>query len=124
VVRGQRATVACEVLRQQRLEVLDGRCSRQLGVEVGQIGVRLDAVRASGADDRVQVRARLGAKLGIAEQPDPAPESHHAVILPISGRKLKFTTAGIRFIADEFERITASNAPAAVSSISSSSRAS
>ena len=60
---------------QQRLEVLGARGGGQLSEQVGQVGVRFDAVGLGGLDQRVEIRARRGAALCVAEEP-VAPADH------------------------------------------------
>jgi hypothetical protein len=54
---------------QERFEVGDGVAVRQAGEQIGEVGVRLDAIGLGGFDQRVQVGAGGGARLGVAEQP-------------------------------------------------------
>jgi hypothetical protein len=55
--------------------VLDSRGLGQLGVQMSQIGVRLDAIGAARTDDGVQICAGLCSQLRIAEKPSAATES-------------------------------------------------
>jgi hypothetical protein len=61
-----------DVPRQERFEVLGGRGLGQLGIEVGQIGMRLDAIGATRTNDGIQIRASLCAQLRITKKPNAA----------------------------------------------------
>ena len=100
------------------------RVRRQALEDVGEIAVRVVPVQLRRLDQAHDDRCSLAGTQRAGEQPVRPTERHHAAILPISGRKLKFTIAGIRSTTDEFERITANNAPAAVSAMLRPSRAS
>jgi hypothetical protein len=67
--------------------------------ESAQIAIRLDAVGLAGFDERVKVRAGVRTGDRIGEQPALATHHKFALILPISGRKLRFITVGIRCMA-------------------------
>ncbi len=54
--------------------MVGGRGFGQLGVQVGQIGMRLDAIGATRTDDGVQIRAGLRAQLRITKKPNAATE--------------------------------------------------
>jgi hypothetical protein len=90
--------------------------------EARKIRVRLDAIGAGRCDQRVQASARGRTGGGLPEQPIPPSDHHHAVILPISGEKSKFTIAGIHFTGDAHMPTTASSAPPAASFMLRSSR--
>jgi hypothetical protein len=75
-----------------------------------QIAIGLDACGLGGFDEAVESRAGVCSGGGIREQPRLPADYHHAIILPISGVKLKFTIVGIRFTVDVHALITASSA--------------
>jgi hypothetical protein len=67
-----------------------------LGEDVGEIAERLDAVELAGLDQRGDDGPVLGATVGAGEQCIFPVERDRSAILPMSGRKLKFVTAGTR----------------------------
>src|SRR5271166_1986050 len=85
---------------------------------VDEIGVRLDAIEFGGFDQRADDRPPLAAAVASRKQMVLAAERNRAVILPMSGRKLKFVTDGTRFMGGVFAANTRSGAPAASSSTS------
>ena len=101
---------------QQRLVVLEARCLWQRSKQRAQVPVGFDAIRLGRFDQGIQIGTGARPADGVGEQPVAPTQGHHAVILPISGKKLKFTTAGIRFTADMYVRSTVSNALTVVSS--------
>ena len=98
------------VPRQKRLEIGGRSGVWKALVQIGEVRQRVDSVRAAGNCERVEVCAGVCSELGVDKQPCASPNRHHAVILPISGKKLKFTIASIPFTADAYARSTASNA--------------
>ena len=64
--------------------------------DVGEPSLRINLVEASSHDQRDDDSSALGAAIGTCEQPSFSPESSRRVILPISGRKQRFTTGGTR----------------------------
>jgi hypothetical protein len=69
----------------------------------------LEFVGARGLHQAVESRAGLGTPDSVGKQAVAPAEYHHAVILPISGRKLKSTILGNHFTADAYELITAND---------------
>jgi hypothetical protein len=101
-------------MRQELIDA-DGRMSGQTLQHIFEITVRIVSVKLRGLyeahDDRgASPRAQRSSK-----QPAGAPLGNHAVILPISGKKLKFITAGIRFMVDAYACSTASSVLTAAS---------
>ena len=92
--------------------------------DVDEIVVRVDLVQAAGDDEALQDTDVLSAEFCPTEQPCLASHRHHMLILPISGRKLKFIIVGTRFTGAVCGRSTASNGLAAALSMSRSHRAS
>ena len=72
------------------------RMTWQTRQDVGQPGLRIDAVHLGRDDQAVHGGGALPAPIGPAEQPRLAAESNLGVILPISGRMLWSTIPGIR----------------------------
>src|SRR3546814_13203055 len=66
------------------------------GEGVGDVGDGIDAVQLAGGDDGGEERPVLGPDLMTGEQGVLARQGHHPNILPMSGWKWSFTTAGIR----------------------------
>src|SRR6478752_7566087 len=64
--------------------------------DVGEPGLRIDAVELGRLDQGVDRRRPLPAAIGTGERPILPAEGNHGVILPMSGRRLSFTTPGIR----------------------------
>jgi hypothetical protein len=77
--------------------------------------VRIVAVELGGLDEAHDDGSALTRAQRPTEQPVGSSEGHHAVILPISGRKLKFTIAGIRSTVEVHMPITESSARPAAS---------
>jgi hypothetical protein len=69
-------------------------------------------------DEAAQYRCRPATSITAEEGPVSTADSHHAFILPISGKKLMFTTVGTRFTVDDCECGAANNVPAAGLSMS------
>jgi hypothetical protein len=63
----------------------------------------------TGDDQALHDADLLRPQLGPTEIPVFSPHRNHAVILPISGKKLKFITAGIPFMVDAYACSTASS---------------
>ena len=81
------------------------------GEHVGEPGLRIDVVELGSFDQRVQRSGALAAAIGAGEQPGPAAEGNHAVILPISGKKLRSMTAGTRCMGAGFGDNMSSGVP-------------
>ncbi len=97
-------------MRQQFLDPARGP-SRQAGEDVLEVGVRLVPVHPRRLD---QAHDRSGALAGAkrsGEQPVGSSKGNFVVILPMSGRKSKFTIAGIRSSAGGFGSSTARSGP-------------
>ena len=69
---------------------------------VGDVVDGIDVVELAAGDDGGQQRPVLGADLVTGEQHVFSGESDHPVILPMSGRKLSSTIAGILSMAELF----------------------
>ena len=117
--------IMASILDDRRAVLFDGRDTKpgqgrvgDAGEDVGEPGLRVDAVELGGADQRVHEGGPVAAALGAGEEPCLAAEGNRAVILPMSGRKLKFVTAGTRSMGDGFAASIRSGAPAARSSTS------
>ena len=80
---------------------------------LAQIGFGVEAVQLRCLDQRVYCCGALAAAVGACEDPVLAPEGNRTVILPISGKRLRFITAGMRCMGGEFDANTSSGAPAA-----------
>ena len=90
-VLGGRLPLPGEQLMQTALRDFGDACDG-----VGEPGLRIDVVKASSHDQRDDDSSALGAAIGTCEQPSFSPESSRRVILPISGRKQRFTIGGTR----------------------------
>jgi hypothetical protein len=66
---------------------------------VGEPGLRIDVVELGCLNQREHDRGAFAAAIRSGEQPCLATESNQPFILPVSGRKWKFTTDGIRILA-------------------------
>src|SRR3979409_846481 len=82
------------------------------GQDVGQPGLRIDVVHFGRDDDAVHGSSALSAAIGPRKQPGLAAEGNRRVILPISGKKLRFTTGGMHSTAVRCGAITVRSAPA------------
>src|SRR5215813_332445 len=71
----------------------------QLGENVGQIGLRVDAGELAGFDERCDAGPILCALIMPGEERILAIKNNHPFILPMSGRSWKFSTAGIPILA-------------------------
>ena len=71
--------------------------------------MRIDAMQFAGLDQRGEHRPVLRPFIRTGEECVFSVESNHPVILPILGRKLKFTIPGTRSIGAVFGGITASS---------------
>jgi hypothetical protein len=67
--------------------------------DIGEPGLRINIVHFGGNDEAVHHRGPLAATIGAAEQPRLPTQSNRPFILPMSGRKWKFITDGIRILA-------------------------
>ena len=97
---------------QQSLEVINGLRGGEFPEEADEVGVRIDAVGLAGFDDRVEIRAGVCTGDRIGEQPVAAADDQFALILPISGKKLKSIIDGIRCMVVASRFVTLSNAAA------------
>jgi hypothetical protein len=79
-----------------------GRVIGDAGEDVGEPGLRVDAVELGGADQRVHHGGTLAAPVGAAEQPALPAQGYSPFILPMSGRSWKFATAGIPMLGARF----------------------
>ena len=80
------------------------------GDDVGQVAVRLDGEQLAGFDQRGDDRPVLGAAVGAGEQGVLAVEGNRAVILPMSGKKLRSIIAGTRCMGAKSDDNTSSGA--------------
>ena len=80
--------------------------------EADEVGVGIDAVGFAGFDDRVEIRTGVCTGDRIGEQPVAAADGQFALILPISGKKLKSIIDGIRCMVVASRFVTLSNAAA------------
>src|ERR1700682_2099096 len=76
---------------------------------VGEPSLRIDVVHFRRDDQAVHDGGALAAAIGAAEQPRFTSQGNRPVILPISGRRLKSFTVGIRCIGAVFDCNTASS---------------
>jgi len=76
-----------------------GRMSCDTGEHVGEPGLRIDVLELGRYDQRGHDRGAVGSPIRAAEQPGFPPYRNRPFILPMSGRKWKFTTDGIRILA-------------------------
>ena len=67
--------------------------------DVGQIRERVDVVQLAGLDQGGDGGPMLGTSVGTREQRVLPVERNRPFILPMSGRKWKFITDGIRILA-------------------------
>ena len=77
--------------------------------DVDQVGVDVDAMEPTSHDQALHDADVFRTQLGPTEIPIFPTHRNRAVILPISGKKLKFITAGIHFMADAYACNTPSN---------------
>jgi hypothetical protein len=89
------------VPREQLVEP-PGRVGGDAREQVAQVGLRIDAVELGGLDQCVDGGGALAAVIRAGEQVVLAAEGNLGVILPMSGRKLKFGTGGTRSMGDGF----------------------
>jgi len=82
------------------------------GDDVCEPRLGIDAVEASGFDERVHDGGAPAAVVGASEEIVFAPESHRPFILPVLGSTSRFITAGTRCTANEFICITVRYEPA------------
>lgn len=83
------------------------------GEDIGEPSLGIDVIHLGGDDETIDERGALATAIGAGEQPCPAPEGNRAVILPMSGRKLKFVTGGTPSMGGGFDASMLSGAPAA-----------
>jgi hypothetical protein len=77
--------------------------SGDAGENIGEPGLRIDAVHFGCDDQAVHGRSPPSAASGAAEQPGFSPNSNYPSILPMSGRMLKSFIAGMRFMDAVFD---------------------
>ena len=82
---------------------------------VGKPGLRIDAVELGRLDQREHRCGALAAAIGAGEQPGLAADRYRAVILPMSGKRLRSITAGMRCMDAAFDISMSSGGPAAKS---------
>jgi hypothetical protein len=85
--------------RQQLVETVDGLSIDHAREHVLQVGVRFDAVEFAGFDQRTDDCPTISTAVTACEQVVLAAQRYHPFILPMSGRKWKFTTDGTRILA-------------------------
>ena len=110
-MQGRSQRIAGEaLLPQSRREFVDaaGRMLTDSLQHIDQIVVGIDLVESAGDDQALHDPDLPGAQFGPAEQPVAPPHGNRRVILPMSVRRLRFSTAGIRCTADVFDDSTAS----------------
>jgi len=81
------------------------------GEDVVQIGLGVEAIEFRGLDQRVHRRGALAATVRAGEDPIFSAQSNHAVIVPISGKKLRSITAGTRGMGAGFGDNMSSGVP-------------
>ena len=84
----------------------------QFTEDTNEIGVWIDAARLAGFDERVEISTGIGPRHCIGEQPVAAADDQFALILPISGKKLKSIIDGIRCMVVASRFVTLNNAAA------------
>jgi len=112
--RGGRVAGGGPVPGQQLGEALGG-MGGEPGEDVAEPGGRVDAVELGGLGQGVDRGGALAAVVGTGEQPVLAAKDHRTVILPMSGRKSRFATAGTRSMGSGFGAKVWNGAPAAKS---------
>jgi hypothetical protein len=80
-----------------------GRMRCNSGEDVGEPGLRIDAIHLGRDDEAVHGGRALSAAIGSAEQPGFPAKSNYPSILPMSGRMLKSFIAGMRFMDAMFD---------------------
>ncbi len=85
--------------RQQFVETVDGMSVDHAREHVVQVSVGFDAVEFAGFDQRTDDYPTISAAVVACKQVVLATERYHPFILPMSGRKWKFTTDGTRILA-------------------------
>src|SRR3954468_5656041 len=91
------------------------------GEQISDVELRIEAVELGALDQGIQSGGAMPAGIGAGEEIILAADRHHAVILPMSGKRLRFTTAGTLCTDAVFDVSTSSGAPA-VKSFTSRSR--
>src|SRR6202051_1078031 len=105
--------LGCGPMPWQQLDHVLGRMRSKPGEDVAEPGGRVDAVELGGLGQRVDDGSALAAIVGAGDQPVLAAERNRGVILPMSGRKLKFVTSGTPSMGGAFGASMLSGAPAA-----------
>ena len=72
------------------------------GEHVGEVVLRVETVELGALDQGIDRGGAATAGIGASEQVILAANGNHAVILPISGKKLRFITAGTRCMGAGF----------------------
>ena len=85
--------------RQQFIEAVDGMPVDHAREHIAQVGVGFDAVEFAGFDQRTDDRPPVTATVASGKEMVLPPERYQPFILPMSGRKWKFITGGIRILA-------------------------
>jgi hypothetical protein len=85
----------------------------EAGQHVSQPGLGIDVIHLGRLYQRRHDGGALAAAIGAGEEPGLAAERNRAVILPMSGRKLKSITAGTHSMGSAFAASIASAALAA-----------
>ena len=85
--------------RQQLIDIAVGVTIDDTCKNLGQIREPVDVVQLAGLDQGRDGGPMLGASVGTREQRVLPAERNHPFILPMSGRKWKFTTDGTRILA-------------------------
>jgi hypothetical protein len=87
-------------VRQQGIEVLNGMCC-DARKNIAEPRERINLHQFAGRYKAPQDGHDLAATIAAQEDPVVPTYCHHASILPISGRKLRFTIVGTRFTVDD-----------------------
>ena len=90
------------------MDAIDGMLSNARK-HVAQIGFWVGAIELGSPDQSIDRLGTFTAGIGTEEEKILSPQRNHAVILPISGKKLKFITAGIPFMVDAYACSTVSS---------------
>lgn len=98
-----------DVPRQEFADLVDGMIGDAFE-DVAKVSFRIELIELCGAEQAVDIGGAFAAIVGAGEQPVLPSKGHRRFILPMSGRKLKFTIAGTRSTGGVCGRSTASNA--------------
>src|SRR3954462_8482643 len=80
--------------------------------DIGNIGLRVEAIEFCGFDQRIEGSGAPAAGIGAGEEVILAADRNHAVILPMSGKRSRLTTAGTLCTEAVFDVNSSSGAPA------------